>query len=255
MKTLSPFLEAQFAGKQFLRLETVDSTNTFCLENPDIISSPGIVVYADRQEAGRGRMGRAWSQGTEGNLFASFVIHPGLSPSLVPSITLCAGLAVYRTLQDLGLGKCALKWPNDVLVCDKKVCGILCESRIVNEKITVVAGVGVNVCGGVEEFPSFLFDKVTTLEECGVSINRDTLLSAVTASFDKILVEMHSGSPAALFREWERVSCSLGREVRFSSDSREICGTVAGLDDLGRLLVKDNAGCLHTVLSGEVEYV
>ncbi len=255
MKTLSPLSNARFAGRKFLRLKTVDSTNTFCLENGDIMATPGLVVYADRQLAGRGRMGRAWCQGPDGNLSASFVIHPELSPSLIPAITICAGLAVYQALENMGLKGCAMKWPNDVLVNERKVCGILCESRSYGEKITVIAGVGLNIYGDVEEFPSDLAPTLTTLEACGLRTDRDSLLREVTARFDEVLAELHAGLAASLFRKWESASCSMGRLVRFTVDDGEMHGTVAGLDEFGRLIVGDSKGHMHTVFSGEVEYI
>ena len=255
MEILSPLENARFAGRRFLRLETVDSTNTFCLENPDIMATPGLVVYADRQLAGRGRMGRAWCQGPEGNLSASFVIHPDLPPSIIPSITICTGLAVYRTLKGLGVRGGTLKWPNDVLVSGKKVCGILCESIFYNKKITVIAGVGINIYGNIEQFSNELSKTLTTLEACGVETDRDSLLSAVTLRLDEVITELHRGSAPALFREWESASCSVGRNVQFLVDGARLQGTIVGLDDMGRLIVQNKEGKLHTVVSGEVEYV
>ncbi len=256
MKEITPLKHARFVGRQFLHLESVDSTNSFCLADPDIMSRPGLVVYADRQLSGRGRMGRHWSQGRGGHLFASFVIHPVLPADLVASITLCAGLAVYQALSDIDCNCLSLKWPNDVLINGRKVCGILCESRIFSEKITVVAGVGVNISGDICQFPAELKHVVTTLEANGIRVDRDSLLEGVTRWFDSMLVELHSVSGrTGLFRQWEQVSSSLGRMVRFRQGGREKAGTVYGLDELGRLVVRDADGRLITVVSGEVEYV
>jgi len=236
-------------------LETVDSTNTFCLENPHVLSESGLVVYADYQRAGRGRMGRRWSQGAGRHLFASFVIHPELAPSLIPSITLCAGLAVYRVLSGLSGGEgCRLKWPNDVLIGGRKVCGILCESRLLDGKMIVVSGIGINISGGVDQFAEEISHKVTTLEACGIYTDRDRLLVTLTDRLDDILRDLHAGAGSRLFREWEEASCSRGRAVRFTTDGHEVYGTVDGLDDLGRLMVRDSTGDMHTVLSGEVKY-
>ncbi len=255
MKDINPLSNARFVGRQFLHLESVDSTNSFCLADPDIMLRPGLVVYADRQLSGRGRMNRHWSQGRGGHLFASFVIHPALPADLAPSITLCAGLAVHQTLSGLGCKGLSLKWPNDVLINGRKVCGILCESRILSEKITVVAGIGINISGDVYQFPPELRSRVTTLEANGIRVDRDSLLEGVTLWFDRMLVDLHSVSRrTALFRQWEHISSSLGRMVRFKEGEQEKTGTVHGLDDFGRLMVRDVDGRLMTVVSGEVGY-
>ncbi len=255
MKDINPLSNARFVGREFLHLDSVDSTNSYCLADPDIMSRSGLVVYADRQLSGRGRMGRHWSQGRGGHLFASFVIHPALPADLVPSITLCAGLAVYQALSGFGCKGLSLKWPNDVLISGRKVCGILCESRIVAEKITVVAGIGINISGSVYQFPSELRACVTTLEANGIHVDRDSLLEGVTLWFDRMLVDLHSVSRrTALFRQWEQVSSSLGRMVRFKDGEQEKTGVVHGLDDSGRLMVRDADGWLVTVVSGEVRY-
>ncbi len=252
---LIPSSDARFAGRNFLHLKTVDSTNSFCLENPDILSSPGLVVYADLQHSGRGRMGRCWNQGAGGHLFCSFVIHPELPSALLPSITICTGLAVYRALTAMGVEDCSLKWPNDLLIKGKKVCGILCESQLLQQNMTVVSGVGVNISGTSKQFPEEISHAVTTLEECGICSDRDTVLKNITLSLDEILKALHSGNSRALFREWEEASSSHGRMVRFGKVPDCAQGTVDGLDDYGRLVVRDAKGNLRTVISGEVEYI
>lgn len=255
IKELYPDPAALFAGREFLHLATVDSTNTFCLENPHILSRPGLVVYADSQQAGRGRMGRRWMCGRGGHLYASFVIHPDLPPVLVPSITICAGLAVYRVFDRLGVPRCSLKWPNDLLVNGLKVCGILLESRPVHNMPAVVAGMGINITGSSSRFPRDIATRLTTLEECGVRTDRDTLLQQIAVSFNRIIIELHSGKSRALFREWEAASGSIGRRIYFTVGQGRGTGMIHGLDDYGRLVVMDAAGELVTVFSGEVEYI
>lgn len=245
---------ALFAGRDFLHLTTVDSTNTFCMKTPRILSMPGLVVYADCQKAGRGRRGRMWSCGKGGHLHASFIIYPHLPAILLPSITICAGLAVYRVFAELNISGCSLKWPNDVLIDGLKVCGILLESRPVQERLAVVAGIGINITGDHRQFPREIAHNLTTLEECGVSADRDTLLEQVTVALDKIMAELHSGNSPAIFREWEAASGSMGRRVYFTDGHKKNLGMIHGLDDYGRLMVKKASGNLFTLLSGEVEY-
>ncbi len=254
--SLAPIQHARFVGKEFLHLSAVDSTNTFCLKHPEILETAGMVVYADRQFAGRGRRDRLWDQGDGTHLFASFVIHPQLPPVLVPSLALCAGLAVHHVLADtFGLEDCSLKWPNDVLVSDRKVCGILCESLAVKGNFRIVAGIGINISGGVEQFDPELSRRAATLEMFGVCAERDELLMMLSSSFDAILAEMHRANHAGIFRRWVASSNCVGRRVCFSQDGEMVKGKITGLDDLGRLVVETSGAKKVTVLSGEVEFI
>ncbi len=249
--SIQPIKNPRFVGKNFVHLDAIDSTNTFCLKNDNLLSEPGTVVYADRQYAGRGRMGRRWEQGDGSHLFASFIFHPRLPAELIPSITICAGVAVHRLFSSLGI-ECSLKWPNDVLVNGRKVCGILCESRITGEHTVVVAGVGINITGGIEQFPPSL--GITTLEMCGVKTDRDTLLIELATIFDQALHTIHGPARDSLFREWEQASASIGKKVSFDHGSGRCIGKITGLDHLGRLLVRSADGGIVTVLSGEVQF-
>ncbi|RUM93304.1 MAG: biotin--[acetyl-CoA-carboxylase] ligase, partial [Thermodesulfatator sp.] len=192
-----------FAGRFLLHFDSLDSTNDYCLKNISVLQKPGLVVVADRQTQGRGSRGRTWEPGKGEHLFCSFVIHPEIRQEFIPSMTLFAGLAVFRAISSLGITQASIKWPNDILIAEKKVCGILCESRITPEMKAVVAGIGINISGGPEQFPESLREKVTTLSKHGIQITNIELVDLIAGKLDEILAGIKSSSALnAIFQDW-----------------------------------------------------
>ncbi len=252
---MKPKKDRFFIGRSFLFLEQTDSTNSFVLRNHNLLQTPGLVVYAGRQSSGRGRAGRTWYSDLEGNLYASLVIHPGLPSDLLPAMTIFAGLSVFEALMKFGLKALSIKWPNDILVQGKKVCGILCESKEIRKgEHAVVVGVGLNIKGRPEEFPEEIRHRVTTLESEGVDADRDEILELLVSNLDQILIQVHKNGPAHAFKRWQNVSSSLGKTVSFEMDGRGLEGKIQGLDERGGLLVRLSDGKTVPVLSGEVLY-
>ncbi len=247
--------DRSFTGRSFLFVKHTASTNTLVIEDRKLLETPGLVVYAGRQGAGRGRSGRIWHSEVEGNLYASLVIHPRLPSTLVPAMTLFTGLAVFDTLNEYMLDGLSIKWPNDILIHGKKVCGILCESKVINNgRYAVVAGVGINIKGRPEEFPKQIRHRATTLEAEGVKTDREEILGSLVARLDKILIQVHREGAEKIFKRWEKVSSSLGRTVTFEMDGRLVRGRIQGLDKGGGLLVTLSDGKTLPVIAGEVSY-
>ncbi|MGQ9500364.1 MAG: biotin--[acetyl-CoA-carboxylase] ligase [Dissulfurimicrobium sp.] len=238
-----------------MHLDEIDSTNTFLLKNKALLGQDGLVVYSDRQIGGRGRMGRSWSGGApdKKHLFFSIAIHTRSFLRHNPSsITIILGLAVYRALSHLGVSNHQIKWPNDILASGKKLCGILCEGTSVGELNITVAGIGMNLEGDAEQFGPELHNKVTTLEiATGIRIERDRILDILLYEIDKILLEAERDGLNSLFREWETSSGIIGKSVSFKYDGKIISGTVAGLDNSGRLVIETIMGPIMLV-SGEI---
>ncbi|MDA8162556.1 MAG: biotin--[acetyl-CoA-carboxylase] ligase [Desulfobacteraceae bacterium] len=249
-----PKTSRHIIGRTILHLDEVDSTNSLLLRDEALLRQDGFVIYADRQTSGRGRMNRAWSGGSHGNkhLFCSIVIHPRPFLSHIPSITIILGLAVYRALRPLGVRDHAIKWPNDILVSGRKLCGILCEAKGLDGMDVVVAGIGVNIEGGMAQFPPALRHKAATLEMAtGNRIEREHLLDIILNNIDKILAEAEEGT-APLFREWEISADLEGKTVTCNHKGRLITGVARGIDESGGLLIDvDGAGSVK-VISGEI---
>lgn len=244
-----------YAGRFLLRFRTLKSTNDFCLQNEFVLKKAGIAVMADTQTRGRGSKGRIWHSGKGKHLFCSLVIHPDINSSIIPSMPLFAGLSVFRTLAALGAKDLSIKWPNDILIKNRKVSGILCESRITSDFKAVVAGIGINVSGRISQFPEDLKGKATTLSECNIKASRLELMDKISRELDQILLAI--SIPYGLekiYRRWEEVSSSIGRQIRFNRGAGEETGNIEGLDNQGGLIVKKSDGAVVSIVSGTVEY-
>lgn len=243
-------------GLSLLLLKEAHSTNSVLLDDHELLSQKGLVVLADRQTAGRGRKNRTWESGSNRHLFASAVLHPVLPQRLFPAITLLAGLSVFRALSALDIDGLSMKWPNDVLIQGKKVCGILCESKKVGDTLFMVLGIGLNIEGDASQFSCELRDKVTTIHhETGKAVSRDILLEQILSELDMVITNAYDGKTASLFAEWERCSSSLGRKVRFEHEGMVMQGSISGLASSGTLLVKRDNAEVTEVLSGEIIYL
>ncbi|MGB9712306.1 MAG: biotin--[acetyl-CoA-carboxylase] ligase [Dissulfurimicrobium sp.] len=253
-KFIIPKTSRQIIGRILLHLDEIDSTNTFLLKNEALLSEDGLTVYADRQTGGRGRMERSWSGGAadKRHLFCSVVVHiRGFLCYIYPSITILIGLATFRALRLLGVKGHMIKWPNDILIAGRKLCGILCEVRSVGDMKVMVAGIGINLEGGPEQFGPSLRDKATTLEaSVGIKVKRDHMLNVLLDEIDKILIEARDGLES-IFREWETSSGMIGKAVLFEYQEEEMSGIVTGLDSSGHLIIDTDMGSI-TLASGGI---
>lgn len=248
----------KYVGKKIITLKSVPSTNQWFLDDKKRLSEHGLALISDHQTRGRGRFNRTWDGGNERQLYCSLLIHPDLPPNFLPSITLLIGIAVYESLSSLGLRNISLKWPNDVLINNKKVCGILCEMRQVgaNRDPVVVAGIGVNISGKSTQFPRELHNKVTTLEqEGGTKVEKHLLFNRILNQVDYMLSQAQSNRFNELFEKWESVSSSLGKEVSWFDNETRKSGKIVGLNNSGCLIVKSDAGVVEEILSGEISYL
>lgn len=210
----------------------------------------GATFIADAQTAGRGRGGHAWHSPPGENLYASIVLRPRVAATEIASITLAVGLAVARVVaRAVHAGAdVALKWPNDVLVDGRKIAGVLVEGQLRGDRVvSLVAGVGLNV--RTRCFPAELSDRATSLALAGAGdLDRSAIAAALVAEVGIVAAAFEAAGLAPLLREIRAADFLRGRGV----DVGGLRGTAAGIDDGGRLLVRDAGGVVHVVASGEV---
>lgn len=213
--------------------EQVESTNSLALRYL-LQCEPPFVVLAEGQSAGRGRRGRQWASPYAENLYFSQVIRIEHAATQLQALSLVVGLAVLRTLQQLGVSNAGLKWPNDLLVDGKKVAGILLElSGDPADVCHVVMGIGINAnmraAGGIEQEWTSIF------LETGRQVERNELAALLAMQLDAVL-SVHREQGFAQFQaEWESHHAWQGREVRLISGVNEIAGTVLGVSIDGAL--------------------
>ena len=209
-------------------LDTTGSTNAVAAEHARAGAPGGLVVVAESQTAGRGRLDRTWVSPPRAGLTLSVLLRPELPPEQWPWLPLLTGVAVATAVREQAGVQAALKWPNDVLVGGRKVCGVLVE---VAAPGAAVLGIGLNVTTRADELPH---DGATSLQLAGASTtDRGVLLRAVLRSLTVVLDDV--GSACAAYREW----CStIGRPVRVElPGGRHVEGLAEAVDDAGRLVV------------------
>jgi BirA family biotin operon repressor/biotin-[acetyl-CoA-carboxylase] ligase len=223
----------------------VTSTQTVAFELADGGAPDRTVVVADTQTAGRGRRGRHWLDEPRASLLASIVVRPRLAIRDLPKLSLATGVAVADALEAVAGLAVRLKWPNDLVVDERKIAGILLESRIATEALVVV-GVGVNL--DQHRFPRELTGAATSVRiETGQTVERDAMLEAVLAAFDVWRVRLERDGFAPVRERWLALADTLGRRV--TVDGR--VGVAVDLDGDGALVIRDTAG-VHHVVAGEV---
>lgn len=214
----------------------------------------GLLVVADTQTGGRGRLGRTWHSPAGENLYLSLLLRPNMPPWMVPPLTLLVGAAVASVLAAEGLEP-RLKWPNDVLLPTaaglRKVAGILTEMASERERVRhVVVGVGINV--NTPSFPPELAERATSLRlVAGRTLDRGALLAALVNELEPAYDQFLAVGPGPAIARW-RGHAHLGARCRIEREGAVIEGVTVDVDGEGTLHVRDDAGRVHRVLSGEL---
>ena len=236
--------------------EVLESTNITAKEEALKGAENGTVIVADRQTAGRGRRGREWNSPAGGNLYFSLLLRPHFEPDRASMLTLVMALAVAKALEgilDRDFPKPEIKWPNDIVMNGKKVCGILTEMGLRQSFIDyVIIGVGINVCR--QQFSPELVDRATDLETaCGQKISREELLKRILEFFEIYYKAFtKQGNLQTMCQEYNSRLVNLGREVCVLDPKGEFTGIATGITDTGELCVELPNGTVTEVYAGEV---
>lgn len=239
-------------GREVRFFEETDSTNLQAKMAAQG-AGHGTLFVAERQTAGRGRLGRNWESASEGNIYFSLLLKPDFAPDVASQVTLVMGLAVTEVLREYCHADAGLKWPNDVVVKGKKLCGILTELGLAGKAIDyLVVGVGINV--GQQNFPEEIAATATSLGlETGVKVNRTELLVRIMNRFENLYEEFVQEKSLAGMRErYNALLLNNGREVRVLDPKGEYTGMAGGITETGELLVERECGTVEMVYAGEV---
>ena len=243
----------KIGGWQVIRLEEVGSTNSFLMRERHLLLQPKQVVLAATQKQGRGRLGRSYISLPGRHLTFSAVIHPGLPLSRLQGMALPVGIAVARVLERKIEGV-RLKWPNDVLVKNRKICGILIETTDLEQipHPVLILGIGINTEGKIQEFPEELRTVLTTLEaEANFQIDREELFQELLAELDLVFEHLLKKGTKALLEEWMIRAAVSGKRVRCLNGTMED-GTFEGLTPEGFPRIRREDGTLYIHYSGDL---
>jgi len=252
---LGPLIRGTIFDTHVHHFYKIGSTNTAAMAAASDGIAEGSVFLAEEQTAGRGRGANSWESARSAGIYCSVVLRPPLSPSDVLVMSLSAGLAVRAAIAQVNPSLAIdLKWPNDVLIAGKKVCGILTEMNSEATRVRhVVIGIGINV--NHTEFPRELEAEAISLRMAtGTEWSRVELAAALLKSLDReyrILLEEIDARPSILRRFAEQSSWVQGKKARIEDSDSKIEGTTEGLDDRGFLQLRTPQG-LQTILSGTV---
>lgn len=214
----------------------------------------GVVVFAEAQTRGRGRLGRKWVSPSGRGLWLSVLLRPDLRPQEATQLTVAAATALWRAIQaTTGLSP-EIKWPNDILFRGKKVAGILTEMSAELDRVKhVILGVGVDVNLTISELPVELRKIATSLRiELGKPVARAELATNMLRELDQDYARVVGGGFAELADEWEGRCTTIGQEVTIAIGERRIRGRAESLDDDGALLVRTEHGHLERIIGGDV---
>ncbi len=251
----STWLHTKQVGRQIAYFEEIDSTNLEAKRNQERVDGHGMVFLAEQQNQGRGRMGRNWVSPKGTGVWMSILLKPEFPTTQASQVTLIAALAVADAIKKVAGLEGMIKWPNDIVVNRKKVCGILTEMGVIEDKIQyLVVGIGINV--NTEEFPEEIRATATSLKiEGDKVIERECLVAEILNSFELYYEHFCTdGDLSRLTKYYNSILINKGKKVKIVGNLKEdsFIGEAIGIDELGRLLVRLEDGTIEIIVSGEV---
>ncbi|MBW6420375.1 biotin--[acetyl-CoA-carboxylase] ligase [Rhizobium sp. XQZ8] len=233
-------------------LSEVGSTNSECLARARAGDSGLLWLTATRQNAGRGRRGRAWTS-EPGNLYASLLLIDPAEPERLGSLPLAVAVAVHAALRSVlppGGDALEVKWPNDILIGRRKTCGILLEGEgLPNGRRALVIGIGINI----RHMPDNAPYGVTRLADHGANISPEELFAHLFREMADVLGTWNEGRGIAeISRRWREIACGIGEKITVNLPDRSLVGTFRGIDERGFLLLDTEDGLAVPIAAGDV---
>lgn len=237
----------------FIFLDTLDSTNTYCKKMSENEFTKDTVVIADTQSQGKGTKGRSWISPKGKGLWFSILLKPSIKLNDINFLTILTSTALYNTFLDFGINT-KIKWPNDIYLNSKKLCGILTESKISKNKVEyVIIGVGINVNLELSDFSDELKNKATSLLiSTGKCFDREEILNKLLENFYEEYNELINGNKDKILKTYRNNSLILNREVNleYNNSIRKVI-PIDILED-GSLLIKNSNDEIEKIIFGEI---
>ena len=243
-------LNTELIGKKIYSYKEIGSTNEAAYDLAMSGEEEGSVVVAEYQTKGRGRMGRKWISPKGKGAYFSMILRPDILPREISSITLLSSLAVAKTIREkLGL-RALIKWPNDVLINNGKVCGILTEMNAEPDKINfIVLGIDININTKEEMLPE---GASSLMAEKGEEVSRLEFVRQLLECIDKYYKIFNSGKISDIIKEYKALSAVLDRRVQINYHNRLVSGHVLDVDKEGALILRMDSGLNERILAGDV---
>lgn len=250
---IESLIDTEWAGREVVYYDVTDSTNIRAKAEGEKGAAHGTLFVAERQSAGKGRRGRCWESPSGDSISMTILLRPDFAPTKAPMLTLVMALGVAEGICDILPVETKIKWPNDIVLNNKKICGILTEMSTEIDYINyIVIGVGINV--NQEHFPEEIKDTATSLKnETGKSVKRGEIIAAVMARFEQYYEEFtRTGDLSVLRDAYEAHLVNKDRNVRVLDPAGAYEAHAKGISDTGELIVELADGTEREVYAGEV---
>lgn len=252
-------LKTKIIGKDIKYFYTIDSTNDYAKKLASMGCHDGTVIVAESQTCGRGRLGRLWYSGAGKGIWMSVVLKPQIALLDIQIVTLAASVAVCFAIEEVTGIKTGIKWPNDIILSGKKVCGILTETNSEMELINfLVIGVGINVHQEIDDFPDELREKAISLKMHfvnsgnNISLKRSDIIKSFLFKLEQLYNIINAGEKQEIIDQWKKYSITLGKSVKVVRKKHEYTGTAEDITIDGKLVIRCSDGVVREVISGEV---
>ncbi len=252
-------LKTKSIGQVIKYYPTISSTNEEARRVAELGAIEGTVVFADMQSGGRGRRNRVW-ESPVGGIWLTIILRPKIAPVHAPIITLLTGIAGVNTISKTTNLNSTLKWPNDIRINGKKVCGILTELTAEHDKVSyILVGLGFNVNNKISDFTKDLRSKVTTLsKELKYMVDRNQFIRQFFEEFENLYFKFIQDPERIIpkiLKTWCQASDTIGRTVRVETINETIIGLAARLDRDGALIIKTINSKENRIIAGDCIYL
>lgn len=248
-------IETKIIGRKVLTYNIVNSTNTVAFSLAQGSEPEGTAVFAEAQTAGRGRLGRVWVSPKSTAIYLSLVLRPKMLAEEAALITLLAAVSCAETIRAVCGLKALIRWPNDILVNNKKVCGILTEIEVKDNKLEfVILGIGINVSMPIKKLPAGASSLDHEVQSAGAEtqFSRIEIARELLRQLDKAYLSFQEQGSSLVITQWRNLSAFSGKRVKVFLANKVIEGQAQDIDEQGALIVRLDNGFKEHLVAGDV---
>lgn len=243
-------LQTKITGKKIYYFDSISSTMDMAQQLANKGAPEGTLVLAEAQTKGRGRLGRLWSSPKYKGIYLSLILRPAVSPAQTPMLTLMAAVSVAEAIRECCGLEPRIKWPNDILIHDKKIGGILTELNAEMDVARfVIIGVGLNANN---DRHALVAGATSLKEETQAPVNRVRLLQEFLRKLESNYLVLHRQGPAAVAQKWRALALTLGKRVKVVSQKTHMEGVAFDIDSDGALLIRNDSGLVQKMTAGDL---
>ncbi|WP_203472996.1 biotin--[acetyl-CoA-carboxylase] ligase [Dissulfurispira thermophila] len=247
--------QSNIIGKDIIFFDTIESTNTYAMKLADTGCPEGTVIIADAQTGGKGRLGRKWLSPHGKNLYMSVVLKPAIPPKDASLLTLMSAVACASAIKQVSSLHVSIKWPNDIMTCNKKLGGILTEIKADMDRIFhAVIGIGININLDINDIPDEIRTTATSIkiEQDIAAFSRSIVTAEIIKELDRWYSIFLQNRRKAIIKEWLKLSSTIGRVVKVTVGANTFTGIAETIDEEGMLILRLSDNTTKKISAGDV---